>query len=49
MITFDLGHLERSMSRLHRFRNLIACKGAELRHILLLNINMNAYMESRLV
>ncbi len=38
-ITFDL---ERSNSR--SLRSLISCKGAELRHTLLLNINRKAYI-----
>ena len=45
-ITFDL---ERSKSRLLRFRGLICNKGVELGDILLLNINGKAYMGSPLV
>ncbi len=41
-----MSDLERSSSRSLRFWNLISCKGAELGHMLLLNINRKAYMES---
>ncbi len=43
-----LSNLERSNSRSLRFRSLIhvSCKGAELGHMLLLNINSKAYKES---
>ncbi len=37
---------EESNSRTLRFRSLISCEGAELGHMLLLNINRKAYMES---
>ncbi len=43
-----LSDLERSKSRLLRFRRLISAKEAELGHMLLLNINRKAYMESPL-
>ncbi len=48
-ITFDLNDLDRSGSRSLRFRNIISPKGAELSHILLLNINRKVCMESPLV
>ena len=41
-----LSDLERSKSRSLRFWSLTSCKGAELRHMLLLNINRTAYMGS---
>ncbi len=43
-----LSDLERLNSRPLRFRNLISCKGAELGHMLLLNINRKAYMGSQI-
>ncbi len=49
MITFDLSDLERSMSWSLRFGILISFKGAELGHMLLLNISRKAYMASPLV
>ncbi len=39
-----LSALERLKSRSLGFRTLISCKGAELGHMLLLNINRKAYM-----
>ncbi len=41
--------LERSMSRSLRFGSIIFRKGAELGHMLLLNINSKAYVESPFV
>ncbi len=41
-----LSDLERSNSRSVTFQSLISCKGAELGHMLLLNINRKAYKES---
>ncbi len=41
-----LSDLERSKSRSLRFQSLISCKGAELGHMLLLNIHRKAYMGS---
>ncbi len=41
-----LSDLERSKSRSLKFRKLIFRKGAELGHMLLLNINRKAYMGS---
>ena len=41
-----LSDLERSKSMSLRFRRLISCKRAELGHMLLLNINAKACMES---
>ncbi len=41
-----LSDLERSNSRSLTFQCLISCKGAELVHLLLLNLNRKAYMES---
>ena len=38
-----LGDLERSKSRLLRFRSFVFCKGVEIDHMLLLNINRKAY------
>ncbi len=38
-IAFDFRELERSLPRSLRFRRLIFCKGAELGHMSLLNIN----------
>ncbi len=38
-----------SKSRSLRFRSFVSCKGAELGHMLLLNINRKAYMWSLLV
>ncbi len=43
-----LSDLERSKSRSLRFRSILTHKGAELGHILLLNINRKAYMGSAL-
>ncbi len=47
-ITFDINDLDRVGSRSLRFRN-ISRKGAELDHMLLLNINRKVSMESPLV
>ena len=44
-----LSDLERSKSRLLRYRSIISGKGAELGHMLLLNINRKAYMRSPFV
>ncbi len=41
-----LSGLGRSQSRSLRFRSLLSCKGADLGHMLLLNINRKAYMWS---
>ena len=41
-----LSDLERSNSKSLGFQSLISCKGAELGHMLLLNINRKAYMGS---
>ena len=38
--------LERSNSRSLRYRSFISCKGPELGHMLLLNINRKPYMGS---
>ena len=46
MITFDPSGLERSISGSLRFRKLTSRKGAELGHMLLLNINRKHYMGS---
>ncbi len=46
---FTLGNLERSKSRSLRFKNSVSCEGAELGHMLPLNINRKAYMGSPLV
>ncbi len=43
-----LSDLERSNSRSLKFRSPISCKGAELGHMLLLNINRKAYMGSQM-
>ncbi len=43
-----LSDLERSNSRSLRIQSLISCKGAELGHMLLLNINRKAYMGSQM-
>ncbi len=48
-ITFDLEWPWRSQSKSLRFRSLISCKGAELGHMLPLNINTKAYMGSPLM
>ena len=44
-----LNDLERSNSRSVRFQRLISCKGADLGHMLPLNVNRKAYMGSPLV
>ena len=44
-----LSDLERSKSRPIRFGRLISCKGAELSHTLLLNIDGKAHMGSPLM
>ncbi len=41
-----MSDLERSKSKSLRFLSLISCKGAELCHVLLLNINSKLYMGS---
>ena len=47
VITFGLcSDLERTNSRSLTFRSLISCKGAELDHMLLLNINRKRDMGS---
>ena len=46
-LTFN--DIERSTSRALGFRSIKSRKGAELGHMLLLNINGKAYMESPLV
>ncbi len=43
---WTLSDLERSNSRSFTFQSFISCKGAELGHMLLLNINRKAYKES---
>ncbi len=44
-----LSDLERSNPRSLRFRNLISWKGAELVHMLVLNIGRKAYMRNQMI
>ncbi len=46
VIIFEFSDLERSMSRPLKFWKLISRKGAELGHMLLLNINRKPHMGS---
>ncbi len=48
IITFDLEWHWKVKFKVTHIRSLISCKGAELRHMLLLNIDRKAYMGSQM-